>query len=348
MSTAEPITPEVVDEATGEVVEEPTTRAVVGAAADIQTSGQLPALARMSDDDFEMALEGMKRTRARLRRIHREVMEKDVDYGQIPGTDKDTLYKSGAEILLKMNGCVPKFERQRITGDGESAPHILWDSTCFAVDRDDVVQAEGAGSCNSWEKKYRYRSAERLCPQCGSAAIIKGSAKYGGGFICWRKKNGCGAKFDDDDKLITEQQTGQVDNPDPYDLDNTIKKMADKRAMVAAALALQAASGSFAQDVEDKDEGGESVESKDEPAAKGKGEAKKIDKGKQGILRAKATRRANALGLEAQDAGSTVLSEVLRAHSFEKVEDVTLDKLNDMIAGVEGYDLPTDGGGGEK
>lgn len=220
-----------------------------------QTLGKLPALAHMSDEDFEFALTGMSRMRDRLRRVHLEVMKQDVDYGKIPGTDKPTLLKPGAELLLKMNRCAAKYERQRTSGDGVTAPAIAWDSTCYAVDGEGNVQAEGSGSCNSWERKYRWRNAERECPECGKRAIIKGSAQYGGGFVCWKKRDGCGVKFEDDDKRITEQMLGQVENPDPWDLDNTLKKMSDKRAMVACALTLQAASGSFTQDlVDDEDD----------------------------------------------------------------------------------------------
>jgi hypothetical protein len=265
-------TPETVDEKTDEIIDVtpepegegvtgeaspgpvPPTRAVIGTRADLQTSGQLPALATMSNDDFEVTLQGMKITRERLARVHREVMQHEVDYGRIPGTQKDTLYKSGAEILFKMNRCVMRFERYRTIEKIDGHPdHISWDSICYAIDAEGNVQAEGSGSCNSWEKKYRYRSGERVCPSCEVPAIIKGQEKYGGGWICWKKKNGCGAKFDDGDVAITSQEVGQIENPDPWELDNTLKKMADKRAMVASALSLQAASGSFTQDIGDPD-----------------------------------------------------------------------------------------------
>lgn len=38
---------------------------------------------------------------------------------------------------------------------------------------------------------------DRLCPQCQKPAIIKGRAEYGGGWLCFKKKGGCGAKFPD-------------------------------------------------------------------------------------------------------------------------------------------------------
>lgn len=36
------------------------------------------------------------------------------------------------------------------------------------------------------------------CPDCGASAIIKGKAEFGGGYLCWKKEGGCGAKFQTD------------------------------------------------------------------------------------------------------------------------------------------------------
>lgn len=36
------------------------------------------------------------------------------------------------------------------------------------------------------------------CPTCGANAIIKGKEEYGGGWLCFKKKGGCGDKFTDD------------------------------------------------------------------------------------------------------------------------------------------------------
>ena len=41
------------------------------------------------------------------------------------------------------------------------------------------------------------------CPLCGNTtAVIKGKAEYGGGWLCYAKKGGCGAKFQDDDPRL--------------------------------------------------------------------------------------------------------------------------------------------------
>jgi hypothetical protein len=48
---------------------------------------------------------------------------------------------------------------------------------------------------------------EPSCPACGKkGAIIKGKAEYGGGYLCFAKKGGCGAKFKDLPKQVLEGQ----------------------------------------------------------------------------------------------------------------------------------------------
>ena len=183
------------------------------------------------------------------------VLRKDVDYGVIPGTDKRTLLKPGAEKLTTFFGLSTRFELlERIedwTGEqhgGEPFFYYLYRCRLF---RGDVLIAEGDASCNSRETKYRWREAQRTCPACGVNAIIKGREEFGGGWLCFKKKGGCGAKFPDGDQTIESQPTGRVFNPDIADQVNTIQKMAQKRSLVGAVLLAVNASEFFTQDVED-------------------------------------------------------------------------------------------------
>jgi len=183
------------------------------------------------------------------------VLRKDVDYGVIPGTEKRTLLKPGAEKLTTFFGLSTRFELlERIedwTGDGHGGePFFYYLYRCRLL-RGDVAIAEGDASCNSRETKYRWREAQRSCPACGVAAIIKGKEDFGGGWLCWKKRGGCGAKFPDGDQTIESQQTGRVFNPDIADQVNTIQKMAQKRSLVGAVLLAVNASEFFTQDVED-------------------------------------------------------------------------------------------------
>ena len=181
------------------------------------------------------------------------IMVKGADYGAVPGTDKPTLLKPGAEKLTTFFGLAPVFVSERIVeefGDDGREPLFFYRYRCELY-RAGTLVGSGIGSCNSRESKYRYRNAARVCPHCGKPAIIKGQEQYGGGWVCFKKKDGCGAKFADNDPAIVNQQMGKVPNPDVADLVNTIDKMAQKRALIAAVLIAVNASEFFTQDVED-------------------------------------------------------------------------------------------------
>ena len=182
-----------------------------------------------------------------------QVMQSGVHYGVIPGTGKDakpTLLKPGAELLAQMFQFDPKFEVVE-TVDGA---HRTYLADCF-LERDGVVVAGGAGSCSTWEKKYRWRGGGRVCPECGAATIKRSSFEDRNtgdkGWYCFEKIGGCNAKFHSEDRAITAQETKAVENPDLADQWNTVLKMARKRALVDAVLLGTAASEVFTQDLED-------------------------------------------------------------------------------------------------
>lgn len=189
-----------------------------------------------------------------------KVLRKGVDFGAIPGTSKDTLLKPGAEKLASFFGLAASYELVEAvkdwTGKDSKGEAFFYFHYRCKLYRGDRLAGEGEGSCNSWETKYRYRKSERVCPGCGAEAIIKGKAEYGGGWICFAKKGGCGARYKDGDPEIESQQAGRVPNPDVADSVNTIQKMAQKRALVAAVLVTTNASDWFTQDMEDFVDGG--------------------------------------------------------------------------------------------
>jgi hypothetical protein len=211
------------------------------------------ALAMQSDEEFDRNLAAIRQGQRRISRMQEELLVKGVDYANIPNVDKPSLGKPGAEKLCVAYGLAARVETALVMGDGVTRPLITYDATCFLHlgSLDGPVVGVGHGTCNSWESKYRYRNADRICPKCKKPTIIKGRQEYGGGWLCFAKKGGCGAKFNDGDLSIEGQATGQIENPDPYDLANTIMKMAEKRSHVDATLRTTAASGIFTQDVED-------------------------------------------------------------------------------------------------
>jgi hypothetical protein len=203
---------------------------------------------------FAITLEEAKERFKKFRQFIDDLMDEGEDYGKIPGVEKFTLLKPGAEKLCNIFGFAPHFEEIRAIEDWDK-PLFYYVYRCTLTNkRTGIAEADCVGSCNSWEDRYRYRWASRLCPQCGAAAVIKGKEEYGGGWICFKKKGGCGAKFDDGDESIEGQEVGKVENEDPFSLINTIQKMAEKRALVGAVLNATRASGSFTQDVEDMPE----------------------------------------------------------------------------------------------
>lgn len=181
----------------------------------------------------------------------RGVMKEGKDFGTIPGAgDKPTLLKPGAEKLCSLFGMVPDFITMPETVIDWAAPFFYLRVKC-ELRRGGALVGTGIGSANSHEIKYRYRQAKRVCPKCGKPSVKKGKEEFGGGWYCDARDGGCRAKFAEKDPQITEQQTGQVENPDPADLLNTLDKMAQKRALVAATLIAANASEFFTQDIED-------------------------------------------------------------------------------------------------
>jgi hypothetical protein len=127
----------------------------------------------------------------------------------------------------------------------------------------------------------------RVCPACGEPQIRRSKyppkagqddyvegleGEQQPGWYCWKKEGGCGQNFAFNDPAITDQEEGVIENPDLPDTWNTVLKMADKRALVAAVLNGTAASDVFTQDAEDG--GVQSESAKPQP----QGEPRRVDR----------------------------------------------------------------------
>lgn len=210
-----------------------------------------------------MSIQNVIERRNLMVEFTRRAMQANIDFGVIPGTGtKPTLLKPGAEKLCTLFGLSARPQLIRSVEDWMGAEH---DGEPFfnyvyryGLFRGETLIAEADGSCNSWEKKYRYRKAERVCPECDKSAIKRSkypprdNPKAPPGWYCYDKAGGCGSAFAFDDPRITEQDNGQVRNPDVADLVNTLQKMAQKRALVAATLLAVNASEFFTQDLDDQ------------------------------------------------------------------------------------------------
>ena len=187
-----------------------------------------------------------------LEQLVKDALREGKDYGVIPGTERNSLWKPGADNIIGAMRCHSEPHQARAVVDPESGFVLYEHEALVKVNGTGVVVAHGVGACTNQEVKYRYRDEKRACPSCRAAAIIKGKEDYGGGWLCWKKQGGCGAKFADGADVIESQKVGRIDNPDPLDQTNTIMKMAEKRAVVDAALKLPGVARFFTQDLEDQ------------------------------------------------------------------------------------------------
>jgi hypothetical protein len=159
-----------------------------------------------------------------VQEVMRAVMKENVHFGVIPGTDKPTLYKAGAEVLCMAFRVADSYAVEDLSSDGM----VRYRVTCTGTHQvTGFVLGTGMGEASSGEEKYKWRKA-----------------------------------YDDEFEVTPEHlrriklgkyKTKQV-RTEPADLANTILKMANKRAKMAMVLNVTAASDCFSQDLEDMDD----------------------------------------------------------------------------------------------
>lgn len=221
----------------GEGVEEDQAAAAVAVAVRAPAASVAPSV-----DSGEL----VKRLDS-IRKTQEDAMVMDVDYGVIPGTNKPALLKPGAEKLGVLFQLDIQIAADKRWGPGD---HLTVSSKATVYHAPTGVRLGfGEGLCSTRERKYGIRRKNRKCPKCGEEAVLHSKD---GGWFCWRKKNGCGANFEENDQSITSQEEGEKENPDLADTWNTVVKMAAKRARIDAVLAVTGASALFTQDVEEQ------------------------------------------------------------------------------------------------
>jgi len=158
--------------------------------------------------------------------IVQSTLRADVDYGVIPGTQKPTLLKAGSEKICMLFGANPEYVFESKTEDYDKE-FFAYTIKCTLMRNGNPV-AQGVGSCNSKENKYRYKNyrENELPPDVDKDKIPHSIDRYG------NKKY----------KLETD---------DSCTIANTVLKMAKKRAYVDATLQIGALSEVFTQDLED-------------------------------------------------------------------------------------------------
>ena len=249
-----------------------------------------------------MSMEVALARRSAIVEFTRRIMVKDQDFGEIPGTHKPTLLKPGAEKLCNFFGLEPEFTPIVEDIDWTGAQHG-GEVFCYAryrcrLLREGRVVGVGEGSCNSWEAKYRYRwvaeeqvpehlDRTRLLKRGGHRTLCEfdfaieraeTTGTYGKPAEHWQRfrdaiRTGTARSVEKLTRrgksvaweIDVDMALYRIPNPDVADVVNTIQKMAQKRALVAATLIATSASEFFTQDVEDADSFGGNVDTGSHP-----------------------------------------------------------------------------------
>lgn len=175
-----------------------------------------------------------------IQEVMRAVMKENTHYGIIPGCKKPSLWKPGAEVL---------FATFRISVDPAVEDLSTEDEARFrviarATSNSGQPLGSALGEASSDEEKYKWR--EIVCAEEWNATPEDRRRTK------WRRGK-------------TSAYSVQQIRTDVADVRNTVLKMAAKRATVALALQVTAASDIFTQDIEDVPE--ESRETVAEEAA---------------------------------------------------------------------------------
>ena len=106
---------------------------------------------------FAISLEEVENRIHVLEEFIKKYMIKGEDYGEIPGISKPTLLKPGAEKLCDVYGFAKMVEVKNRVEDWEKGFFHYEVEVTLINKRNNLIEAQGVGSCNSKERKYRYQ-----------------------------------------------------------------------------------------------------------------------------------------------------------------------------------------------
>lgn len=161
-----------------------------------------------------------------IQEVMKAVMKEDTHYGIIPGCKKPSLWKPGAEVLFTTFRIAvdPKVE------DLSTRDEARFRVTATAMNSSGIQLGSAVGEASSDEEKYRWR--EVVCQQEWDATAEDQRR------LKWKRGR--------ESAYSVQQIRASI-----ADCRNTVLKMAAKRASVALALQVIAASDIFTQDIED-------------------------------------------------------------------------------------------------
>lgn len=246
-----------------------------------------------------------------IQKVMEDVMIKDVHYGVVPGTDKPSLWKPGAELLCVTFRIAPSYQIE----DLSTADKVRYRIRCIGTHQvNGAVLGEGLGECSSDEEKYKWRKVYKNDFEAVPA-----------------------------DRRRVKRYTPRGKDPydvyqvrtEPADVANTILKMSCKRAQVAMTINVTAASDIFAQDLEDLPEGlVEAQEEKaDKPAA---AKPKSTDQATETTVPDSiAPPDALVFLKKLMDKASITDKDICKKFGIEKLEQLKTSQLNAAIAFVK-------------
>ena len=168
---------------------------------------------------------------AHLDEMRRAILQDGTDYSVIPGTQKPTLLKPGAEKLLMAAGL--GFTIERIPEPGTDARQGVTYRTTIRRGDDIVAQCDGYAGYD--EDRFYQASAQRRIE-------------------AERRERSNAAKYQ---RAVNSKKWEDLPEEDYRAPWNSVMKMAEKRSLVGAVLNALAASGLFTQDLEDMPDGGD-------------------------------------------------------------------------------------------
>lgn len=161
-----------------------------------------------------------------IQEVMQAVMKQDTHYGIIPGCKKPSLWKPGAEVLFTTF----HISVDQLVDDLSTPDEARFRVTAKATSFNGVPLGSAVGEASSDEEKYKWR--EIVCQEEYDATPENRRRDK------W--KNGRQKPF-----MVQQVRTNIAD------CRNTVLKMAAKRASVALALQVTAASDIFTQDIQD-------------------------------------------------------------------------------------------------
>jgi hypothetical protein len=196
-----------------------------------------------------------------FQQVIQKTLHQGHDFGIIPGTDKPTLLKPGAEKILMMMGLRSEFEIVDSTRDFEKG-FFQYQVRCRLA-KGDMIITEGLGACNTRERKYL--------------------------------------------------------KMDPFTMDNTVLKMAKKRALVDAALLVASLSDVFTQDIEDLDLNGQQTG------------GRKVYTDQDGTISKAQAKRMFAIS----QGNAELVRQVLKEYGYDKSEQVKKIEYDAICSKIE-------------